>query len=90
MIVAAAIRRRSDGQVFSLPKPARHGNVMSMLGTIETEHDGTKWALYDGEQGFVDEAGTFYNRKQAHGHVYRCGQHTGPLIGSILTSEDLW
>jgi hypothetical protein len=89
MIVAAAIRRRSDGQVFSLPKPARHGDVMSMLGTIETEH-GTKWALHDGEQGFVDEEGRFYNRKQARAHAFRCGQHTGELIGSILTSEDLW
>jgi hypothetical protein len=90
VIVAAAIRRKSDGQVFSLPKPARHGAVMAMLGTVETEHDGTKWALYDGEQGFVDEHGTFYNRKQARAHAYRCGQHTEELIGSILTSEDLW
>ena len=90
MIVAAAIRRKQDGAVFHLPKPARHRDVMAMLGTVETERGTTKWALHDGEQGFIDDRGVFYNREQARDHAYRCGQHTGELIGSVLTSEDLW
>ena len=91
MITAAAIRRASDGQVFSLPKPARHSDVMRECGRIEV--DGRKVCSLRGDdnvQGFVDEAGTFYNRKQARAHAWRCGQHTGELIGSVLTSEDLW
>ena len=41
-------------------------------------------------QGFVTEEGIFLNRIKAEDHARACGQLTKPLIGSILTSEDLW
>jgi hypothetical protein len=88
-LIARAAIRAKDGKVYSLSRPARHGDVMAMLGTIETEH-GAKWALHDGEQGFLDDTGMFLTRKEALHHATICGQLKKPLIGSILTSEDLW
>ena len=42
------------------------------------------------EQGFMTDAGVFLTRQEAETHARECGQLTGPLIGSVLTSEDLW
>ncbi len=43
-------------------------------------------------QGFITDKGTFLDRKQAIYHAILSGQikDTGDLIGSVLTSEDLW
>lgn len=41
-------------------------------------------------QGFVTDDGRFLDRNEAETHARSCGQLTKPLIGSILTSEDLW
>lgn len=41
-------------------------------------------------QGFVTDDGKFLTRDEAEKHALACGQLTKPLIGSILTSEDLW
>lgn len=73
MIVAVAIRH-SDGRLFSLPKPARHSHVLPMAGTIVTEAGKKKWALYDGEAGFLDEEGNFLNRDDGWWHAVEAGQ----------------
>lgn len=41
-------------------------------------------------QGFVTDDGLFLTREQALVEARACGQLTKPLLGSILTSEDLW
>jgi hypothetical protein len=43
-----------------------------------------------GEQGFVTSTGEFLTREEAEVQARACGQLTKPLIGSVLTSEDLW
>ena len=44
------------------------------------------------EQGFVDDTGRYYNRKQAKIEAFRCGQITQSYFESQrkLLSEDLW
>jgi hypothetical protein len=41
------------------------------------------------EQGFVDEKGNYYNRKEAKQHAINCRQ-ISPNYQKILISEDLW
>jgi len=42
-------------------------------------------------QGFLDESGRYLNRKQAEVNAILNDQlKGGKMIGSILTSEDLW
>lgn len=41
------------------------------------------------ESGFVDDEGNFLDREHALVVALECGQVKG-LIGSVLTSEDLW
>lgn len=41
-------------------------------------------------QGFMAENGVFFNREDALHIVEMNGQLTKPLLGSTLTSEDLW
>ena len=93
-ITAAAILR--DGKIYQLPPPARHGDVMSMLGTTETE-DGEMWTLHDGDQGFVTNTGRFVDRVEGHQIAKTAGQliprkdgHLNDRDGSHLFSEDLW
>jgi hypothetical protein len=43
-----------------------------------------------GTQGFVTDTGVFLDRVRALEHAKVCGQFRGKLIGSVLTSEDLW
>jgi hypothetical protein len=83
MIVGVAIKHRETGEVFSLPKPARHHTAIHALVDVG------KFAHAKGEQGFVTETGQFMNRKQALLHVVACEQE-GQLHGSELLSEDLW
>lgn len=41
-------------------------------------------------QGFMAENGVFFNREDALYIVEMNGQLKKPLLGSVLTSEDLW
>ncbi len=41
-------------------------------------------------QGFYTSKGRFVNRETAEKIARACGQVTGNLIGSVLTSEDLY
>ena len=86
MIVAAAIWKK--GLIYSVPKPGRHHTIIHAaprmeLGVITSY-------LIDGEQGFLTDTGTFLDRQASETHARQCGQLNKPLIGSVLTSEDLW
>lgn len=41
-------------------------------------------------QGFLTSYGRFVDRKEGERIARECGQVTGNLLGSVLTSEDLW
>lgn len=81
-IVGVAIKL--DNQVHSLPKPYRHHHILHFLYGLgyETNSKG---------QGFILEDGTFVDRKQAFEIACNNGQlENCEIIGSVLTSEDLW
>lgn len=83
MIVASAIR--GNGLVLTLPKPARHHDIIraAIFAGVET--------LKGAEQGFLTSDGEFLTRKSALVHALACDQvRGGKTIGSVLTSEDLW
>lgn len=92
-VTRAAIRHR--GQVYSLPPPARHHDVMRHTwATVGLGRVG-------GDQGFVLNDGQYVDRKRAHAVAkragqlipraggYRCGE-VNDRDGSDLFSEDLW
>ena len=80
-LVGVAIRLE-NGEIRSLPAPARHHELFQKFPeTREAEFR---------DQGFVDELGRFYRRRPAEYYAREIGQLTKKMIGSILTSEDLW
>lgn len=88
MIVAAAIIY--DGVVWTLPRPARHGDIIE-------QHFRETGITGSGSQGFVDDRGAFMDRMEAGRHVIACGQplrvheRDGYVFkGGRLFSEDLW
>lgn len=84
MITGVAIRLR-DGTVHSLPKPARHHQVMhAVLGrNLELRRAGYV-------QGFVTDGGDFLDRYEARDHAVACRQVLAHRVGLGLFSEDLW
>ena len=82
MIVAAAIRA-PDERVFSLPKPARHSDVVrSFRDEIPVVFT----------PGFLDDSGRFLGRMQAAAHAVACSQVRIDAINLNLGlfTEDLW
>lgn len=85
-IEAAAIRL-DDGRIYTLPPPARHHNVISLINSRESNVD-----MAGDHQGFVTNDGTFVSRKVAWIIADRAGQITrlpGGVEG-LLFSENLW
>ncbi len=91
MIIAAAIKQ--NGHVYwGEPRKERHHDVIRQIANL------MKIRPVNGEQGFIDQKGKFYNRVDAGKHALECGQvvknhanirHTfNPRLG--LFSEDLW
>lgn len=83
-VVAAAIRSEATGEVFSLPPPARHHNVIALMGDRFRQHD---------EQGFLLDDGRFARRKAARVVAIYAGQladGAGVAPQHGLFSEDLW
>lgn len=73
--------------MFSRPRPERHYHVMRAI-----LHETDMERIPNGhDQGFLTECGIFVRRKPAE-HIARdAGQlKGGSMIGSVLTSEDLW
>lgn len=78
MIVSAAIQ--IDGVIYSLPKPARHHDIMFR---IPEGH-----VVQPDEQGFLTSEGTFAHRRLAHRIAFKSGQ-VATMDGQLF-SEDLW
>lgn len=84
-IETAAIKT-DDGTVWTLPRPARHHDVIRHI-----RDSGVKLPVGGDRQGFVLSNGQFARRKPALRVAIRAGQIlNGRVIGGILTSEDLW
>ena len=81
-IVAAA--QLLDGWLYTLPAPARHHHI---IGHVIDVH---RKASLHAEQGFLLDDGRFARRNAAEFVARQNGQITGRLMGSVLTSEDLW
>lgn len=64
----------------------RHGFIIRDM----VENHGCKPPITKETQGFVDELGNFYTRKEALAHVLECGQITELKWPPTLYSEDLW
>lgn len=85
-VVAAAIRD-DEGKVWSLPAPARHYQVIRFM----RESGYVGGVNGPDQQGFLLSDGRFARRKAAGPVARKAGQlKDGKLIGSVLTSEDLW
>lgn len=83
-IVSAAVH---FGTILSLPRPARHGDIIASMDTI-MGIDGL--LAYPDRQGFITDTGRFVNRVEAYGIAYRSGQLLEGTRGPQLFSEDLW
>lgn len=83
-IVAAAIQ--FDGLTISLPKPARHGQVLHAAGFLSQEE------LAYACQGFLTSEGRFVNRVQAKqiAHIAKQPIVRENLHGRDAFSEDFW
>lgn len=83
-IVAAAIQ--IEGVTISLPKPARHGQVLHCAHRYLGISGGRE------TQGFLTSEGRFVNRIQARHIAHIAGQEPGNTGGQTpeLFSEDLW
>lgn len=83
-IVAAAIQY--EGVTISLPKPARHGQVLQCAEQFLPEY-----AIPAACQGFLTSTGRFVNRVQARQIAYVAGQNPKTTGNERdLFSEDLW
>lgn len=96
MIVAAAIK--IGDVVCSLPRPARHADILRSLlvGFRRTDR-----GYREETQGFITNDGRFLNRQEAYLDAMQCGQGTprrdailstgyNAYNGEELYSEDLW
>ncbi len=73
------------GTIYALERPNRHNDVIAFIG----QELGLRLYMGNSEQGFLTNWGAFLNRKHAEVVARRAGQ-VDELIGSILTSEDMW
>jgi len=83
-VVASAIAY--DGEIYSLPAPARHVDVMKhMIGL------GIVDLIPPDDQGFVTSTGRFVTRQEAANLAVAACQITETKFQpGILFSEDLW
>lgn len=93
-IIAAAIlvkaRREQDKDVIMhVAQPGRHHNIIWTMARdgLDTPIGGPDERHV---QGFLTSAGRFVDRKEGEVVARESGQLKGKLIGSVLTSEDLW
>lgn len=85
-IVAAAIRD-IDGNVWQIPQPARHHDVIRLM----RESGYTGPVSGKDQQGFVLSNGRYCRRAAALSVAKKARQlKGGKLIGSQVTTEDLW
>lgn len=87
LIVGVALRTQ-DGVVVSLPKPARHHNVIHQM----TEAGYTREQIARSDQGFVTDRGRWVRRVPAKLMAQDAGQIIRDSSGGSreLFSEDVW
>lgn len=83
-IVAVAVML--DGEVWQLPRPARHHHVLMALDNVLPGR-----AIEAHEQGFMTNTGRYVTRQEAA----RIAEYSGQIAGKLhappnLFSEDLW
>jgi len=85
IIIGAAIRD-DQGKVHSVPIPGRHHDVIRQMRA-----SGYTGSVQGDRQGFLLSNGQFATREAAE-PIARAADQLGraKLIGSVLTSEDLW
>ena len=82
-LVGVAIQH--DGEVFSLPAPNRHHNVISMMA----EKGYGAGDMHD--QGFITNTGRFVDRREALVIARTNGQLREKLgVEGLLFSEEIW
>ena len=81
-LICSAIQM-SDGTLF---KAKRHHEAIIKAKEAGWPKEETRMA----EQGFITDDGEFLDRIHALAFAVTVGQITGPILGSQLTSEDLW
>lgn len=83
-IVAAAVH--AYGATWSLPRPARHGDVLFAIDQAGL------CALAHGpdSEGFLTSEGRFVGRLEAADIAVKAGQTDAPKWPPRLFSEDLW
>jgi len=85
-----------DGEVWSLPRPARHHILIRAWSDAHWIHDpktktGRGSRLPNSHvQGFMTSKNRFVDRAEAERVARAAGQVTGEILGGELTSEDLW
>lgn len=84
MIVAVAMRD-PEGNVYSLPRPARHFNLIQHV----IRESGKRYVPHAWDQGFLTDDCKFLLRNAAAMHALRCGQ-ISEIPEVVFTSEDLW
>lgn len=83
-IVAAAIC--SGDRTWSLPAPARHCHVIAV---VRRDYLTSPADVCCYNQGFLTSTGRFVDRYEAL-EVARAAKQVDKILGSVLTSEDLW
>lgn len=86
MITHVAVR--FQGKVFSLPRPYRHHHIIRVICYLDSDVDCVD--AHGDDQGFLTDEGQYLTRNESEQHARACGQLTRPIIGGVLTSEDLW
>ena len=77
-------------QIWSLPRPYRHHDILRVIMNLNPDIKYIDF-LDDDHQGFLDENGRYLRRRSAYINALLHEQvKGGKLIGSVMTSEDLW
>jgi hypothetical protein len=89
IIVSVAVYH---GCIWSLPKPARHSNVLESIHAVFIGRgiDFEAIAVPPINQGFITNRGRFVNRTEAMQITYRAKQLLRSSTSPYLYSEDLW
>lgn len=84
-IRSVAIQLKDNGTIYSLPRPARHHDVLDWMRKNGADHRGSV-------QGFINNYGKFLNREEAFKIAMKAGQilDLNNTRSEVLFSEDLW
>lgn len=85
--IASAALRTPTGLVVTLPKPARHHQLMDAMWRAGIPAE----IRLGSDQGFITSDHRFVDRKEAFAIAKAAGQLIGnPVVPGILFTEDLW